>query len=418
MHQPPCYALTTHSITPYPIGHTIIGQEFTQGAQRLVRDSVAPTTATQYESVWPRWRLFLHTLFNIPAAPATPDAIFIPFQPDPDIARLVAMFSCYLFNTVNLNADRVIQQLSALKYQFAIRDGPVNAWSSDHLALVRRGLSHQPIPPGQESHRRLPVTLEMVLYIYNNYNTSHLVYRRARAAAIILSFCCLLRPSEYLWGTRTNTHVLTARQVEFECSTPGTSNTVFISLAGIHTISWDRVVLMRINMTSAKNINRRTGSRLWFSSTDRSALHVVRVMYDWEKYVQAYDPAPVFSWPAPHTSHHRSSHYTHIPTPRINLLYREFHEVIRAAAAHFGFDHKQFGCQGLRVGGATLLRAARADDGFICLMGRWKSLPACPGYQEVSTQAHDRMAEILLTPDIYTTRDLALQYCLPQHTVA
>jgi hypothetical protein len=128
MHKTPRYALTTHYITPCPIGHTIVGQGFNQSAQQLVRDSVARTTAAQYESVWPRWRLFLHTLFNIPAAPDTLDQIFIPFQlSDPDIARLIAMFCYYLFNTVDLSADRVIQQLSALRYQFAIRNGPVNA---------------------------------------------------------------------------------------------------------------------------------------------------------------------------------------------------------------------------------------------------------------------------------------------------
>jgi hypothetical protein len=68
------------------------------------------------------------------------------------------------------------------------------------------------------------------------------------------------------------------------------------------------------------------------------------------------------------------------------------------------------------VRGATHLRAAGADDGFICLMGRWRSLPACLSYQEVSTAAHDRMGALLMTPGVYTTRDLRLQYVLPQLT--
>ncbi|KAJ1425892.1 hypothetical protein B484DRAFT_330660 [Ochromonadaceae sp. CCMP2298] len=128
-------------------------------------------------------------------------------------------------------------------------------------------------------------------------------------------------------------------------------------------------------------------------------------MFDWAQQSSPVATAPIFSWPS----------LVH-PNQRDHLEYREFHADIRAAAAHFGFDQTQFGCHGIRVGGATLLRAAGADDGFICLMGRWASLPACLSYQEPSTSAHDRMASLLLTPGIYTVRDLRLQYVLPRVT--
>jgi hypothetical protein len=49
-------------------------------------------------------------------------------------------------------------------------------------------------------------------------------------------------------------------------------------------------------------------------------------------------------------------------------------------------------------------------------MGRWKSLPACLGYQETSTRAHDRMQALLMTPGLYTNRDLHLQYTLPRYS--
>ncbi|KAJ1421556.1 hypothetical protein B484DRAFT_332672 [Ochromonadaceae sp. CCMP2298] len=128
-------------------------------------------------------------------------------------------------------------------------------------------------------------------------------------------------------------------------------------------------------------------------------------MFDWAEQSYPIATAPIFSWPSPtHTAQ------------RDHLWYREFHTDIRDAAAHFGFDQTQFGCHGIRVGGATLLRAAGADDGYICLMGRWASLPACLSYQETFTNAHDRMATLLLTPAIYTVRDLRLQYVLPRVT--
>jgi hypothetical protein len=290
------------------------------------------------------------------------------------------------------------------------------AWYSDHLALVRRGVArqHSEITPG--SNRRLPFTLEMVLYIYRKFHRSRFTHRCARAAAIVFAFCCLLRPSEYLWGTQSNIHVLTASQLQFECVIPSatnpTSSSTFISLADIRGIPWDQVRLLRIHMHSAKNISSRTGSRLWFSASDVGSIHLVRVMYDWGQHAQALPNTPVFSWP---TTHHDKQH-TRTPQ-RTNLLYRNFHELLQRTAAYFGFEGTQFGCQSLRVGGATLLRAAGADDGLICLMGRWRSLPACLGYQEISTAAHDRMSSLLLTPGIYTTRDIEMQYCVPRHTI-
>ncbi|KAJ1440614.1 hypothetical protein B484DRAFT_141998 [Ochromonadaceae sp. CCMP2298] len=125
-------------------------------------------------------------------------------------------------------------------------------------------------------------------------------------------------------------------------------------------------------------------------------------MYDWAQFSIAVPTAPVFSWTSPTD-----------PSKRINLHYRDFHQLIHRTAGRFGFDPTQFGCQGVRAGGATLLRAAGTDDGFICLMGRWRSLPSCLRYQEVTTAAHDQMASLLLTPGFYTNRDLRLQYCLP-----
>ncbi|KAJ1406230.1 hypothetical protein B484DRAFT_337603 [Ochromonadaceae sp. CCMP2298] len=133
-------------------------------------------------------------------------------------------------------------------------------------------------------------------------------------------------------------------------------------------------------------------------------------MYDWAQFTAALDTAAVFSWRTGNTNS------TSRPSTRECLLYRDFHDTIKRTAAHFNFDSTQFGCHGVRVGGATHLRAAGADDGYICLMGRWRSLPACLSYQEVSTAAHDRMAALLMTPGVYTTRDLRLQYVLPQLT--
>ncbi len=89
------------------------------------------------------------------------------------------------------------------------------------------------------------------------------------------------------------------------------------------------------------------------------------------------------------------------------LLYR-FVKAIKETAIRFGFDPTHFAGYSPRVGGASLLRAAGASDGFLKLMGRSKTLPACLGYQETSTKACDLMLALLDKPDLYTERDIRL----------
>jgi hypothetical protein len=365
---------------------------------------VSEGTRRSYATVWPRWCTFLHTLFEVAADPDTPEEAYIPRKLSThDLARLVGWFAAYMLTELQLKPARIQHEMAALRFQFITRRADIAAFQAEHIKAIRRGLTQTEPEGPQVLHRRLPVTLEMVLHIYHDYSHRSTPYRRASAAAMIMSFCCLFRPSEYLWGTRSGArHVLKAAQLEFECRDLQGHNTTFLSLTAIHGVPWSRVVLLRINMLSAKNIPWRTGARLWFSATDTTTLNLVRVMYNWAQFSVAVPTAPVFSWASPTD-----------PSKRVYLNYRDFHQLIRRTAGRFGFNPTQFGCQGVRAGGATLLRAAGANDGFICLMGRWRSLPSCLRYQEVTTAAHDQMAILLMTPGLYSNRDLRLQYCLP-----
>jgi hypothetical protein len=96
------------------------------------------------------------------------------------------------------------------------------------------------------------------------------------------------------------------------------------------------------------------------------------------------------------------------------LSYAHMTREIKQMAEEFGFAPKRFGCHGIRVGGASLLRAAGAPDSLIMLIGRWKSLPACLGYQEASTATHDMLLSVLLTRGLYTARDVRIRYPQPR----
>jgi hypothetical protein len=247
---------------------------------------------------------FLHTLFNVPAATTTPDQHYLPhaltFR---DRVRLLALFAAYMFTVIGFGTERTVHQLTALRWHFISRECDVEAFASKTLTAVKSGLRHQTPPAGGVPHRRLPVTLEMVSHIFHHYRSSINPEHRARATAIILGFTCLLRPSEYLCGTRTNHHCFRASQFEFECVSTDTLRTTFLTLEAVRGVPWERVRLMRINMKTAKNIPWRSGSRLWFTPQHAdNVMHIVRAMYDWAQFTAALDAAAVFSWHTGNTS--------------------------------------------------------------------------------------------------------------------
>jgi hypothetical protein len=418
--------VSTPFIRPYlSVGFqtSTFAASLTQHASVLVENSVCEGSRLAYKLAWPRWRLFLHQVFELSAAPDTPDCTYVPRAISPhNMSMLLGMFCAWMVKVLTLSAARTLVMLTALRYHLTKRNGDVTQFDSAHLQAVRRGLRHMPALPDAPEHlgnRRVPVTLEIVMHIHElHMRRPDVLANLAHATAVVLAFSCLFRPSEYLWGTRSNTHVLTAGQFEFECYDPATigyGETSLVTMANMRGVAWERVIQMRITIHTAKNINRRNGAKMWFSAVDASNLHLVRAMYDWAHAVQLDDKHPVFSWlPLPLIGPHYPGRR---PTPahrREYLWYKDMTASIKKAARFFGFDDKQFSCHGLRVGGATLLRAAGADDGYICLMGRWRSLPACLSYQEVTTHAHDQMAALLFTPGIYTSRDLRLQYSLPR----
>ncbi|KAJ1406552.1 hypothetical protein B484DRAFT_436691 [Ochromonadaceae sp. CCMP2298] len=241
----------------------------------------------------------------------------------------------------------------------------------------------------------------MVLYVFNRYAHHRHLSMRVHSVAVALGFFCLLRPSEYTTATKTNAHVLRASAIEFECSNGPGQQPTLIGAHLMHTVAWSRVLLVRIYMSTAKNF--RVGRALWFSAgTTTDSLHIVRVLYDWVCTTRPQPTDFLLSWPTPS-----------VIIPRKALKNNDFTKVIKHAATTFGFAPDLFGPHALRVGGATLLRASGATDGEILLMGRWKSMPACLGYQEVSTNTHDRMLQMLLREGVYTARDIRLQYRIP-----
>lgn len=107
--------------------------------------------------------------------------------------------------------------MSALQYEFLIRDADLRAFDSPQLAAVRKGMYKQPLPVDWESGQSLPMPVEMTLRIREeNSCPGATMQQQATAVGIVLAFCCLVRPSEYLHNTNSNAHILKAKSVSFE----------------------------------------------------------------------------------------------------------------------------------------------------------------------------------------------------------
>jgi hypothetical protein len=88
--------------------------------------------------------------------------------------------------------------------------------------------------------------------------------------------------------------------------------------------------------------------------------------------------------------------------------------ILKFTAAKQRLPATRYSCHCLRVGGASLLRAAGADDSEIMALGRWRSLPACIGYQAPSTATNDRLLHFLGQHGLFTNRDVHLSTVPPR----
>jgi hypothetical protein len=321
--------------------------------------------------------------------------------------QLVCEFGQYLFEDIYLLSDRVSQQISALKFCFLAKKGCVEGFASPQLSALRKGLSNQPLPKGWEPKSRLPTPLDQAMDVHSEYENSKVWEEKAKAVGIALGYCLLLCPSEYLTHTKHDRHVLKAGAVEFECKfADGRVQFVKSHRLKPMGVTWDMVQLVKVTVESAKNIRDRAGRVIWFTAhRPNNALKLPKILFEWSLIANHGTEESFFlSWLVPGT----------IMNSRETLKYADMQKTVKAVAVKFGFAPRRFGCHGLRVGGACLLRAAGASDGIIMLLGRWASLPACLKYQEGSTVAHDRALDCLVTVGLYTSRDVNIRYPNPE----
>lgn len=366
----------------------------------LLRNSVAATTQKKYARSWTLWREFLCSLAPSDLTSSTPDQDFAPSGlAEHRVTRLLTMWVHYLAVDLKMSAEATSGHLSALRFHFRRYFCRTEVFDDPQLVACKRALYLDPAAFRGQRRQAAPVPLELVESILAHFGAPAL-QKRIVAVATAFAFCCLLRPSEYCNtgpDVTTARHVIRAEQVLFERRPrTGAHSTFHPAHALPADFTFADCLSVKIVFLSAKNISLRSSQSVWFSTDTDARLQLPRILFDW----------------ASSANLRRTDHFvSYRATPTggtMPLSYARLRKVLKHTARLFGLDPARFTCHGLRVGGATLLRASGADDGMIMTMGRWRSLPACLGYQASSTASHDHMLHLLSTPGRFTSRDVQL----------
>lgn len=309
---------------------------------------------------------------------------------------VLAMFAHYLQYDLRYSAEATSGHLAGLRYHFKCRFCAVDAFDSPHLKACRRALFLDPEAYHPPKRQTLPMTLEMVLSLTRHF-TSPSLRKRIIVVATALAFCCLLRPSEYCQPQPgENEHTIRAAQVLFEWRRPAPYGSTFHSADALPpAFVFSQCASVKIVFLTAKNKDLRSAESLWFSAHTGARIDLPLILFGWARaaHLQASDPFVAYR-PSPHSLE--------------CLQYGRFNKILKYTARLFGLDPGRYACHALRVGGASLLKAAGVDNDTIMAMGRWLSLPSCLGYQAPSSATNDRILHILGTPGPFTVRDVLL----------
>jgi hypothetical protein len=188
---------------------------------KLMKKSVTAESAKGYEVAWRRWKVFVHSFTGTVEVNTLEDYQSLPTGRAHFNQMLIAQFAEYLYTEFSLGAERASGLFSGLSFSFMMREGDLAAFESAQLEAVQKGMRNEPLPANWESSQRLPMPVDMILAIRNkNIGPDASWEQQATAVGIVLAFCCLLRPFEYLVKTKSDKHMLLAKSVQFEVTLP------------------------------------------------------------------------------------------------------------------------------------------------------------------------------------------------------
>jgi hypothetical protein len=242
------------------------------------------------------------------------------------------------------------------------------------------------------SNRKLPFTLDMVQHLLRISDLSVIHYHMC-AVAIQLSYFGLYRSSEIVFDPEAElhheSHALRTSDVAFMMKRAGQ----VIPYSQVTSIStFQDIYAVRIILRSAKNDQARRGKKTFFTAEDfgPGTINIVRVLYDWARRSKTQHGGILLS------------HWDESSGNVSCLSYNNLTNTVKKVAHELGFDKSKFAAHSPRIGGASTLRACKAPDPLIQMMGHWDSASTPKVYEDDNIREFIECQRLLALSEHYS----------------
>ncbi len=385
------------------------------GARFLMASAIQISSSDTYKNHWNNWKKFMTLWVETDVLQDSDLFLIRPGGTGDDMLPMraqvetCAAFCHYAVTELHHQPGTIISALAGIRHWFRTNGMALDVFSNPSLLAAKTGLAlaqrrcdvdSEISRSTRDKKRMYPATLDMVEHIVSlNNGRNAQMKQRMIATATQLAFFCLLRVSEYVpyykqEERELRCHAMQGKDVEFELFKDGVTSTV--KAERVTKDMWPFVTLVRFELRHSKNDKMRVGSVFWFRNLPEAAgINIVRAVFDWICLSKPTAESYLMSF---------RSQNGHVCC----LKYHDIAQAVKLAAQCQGFNPKNFSTHSLRVGGACLLRAGSAPDSMIQLLGRWKSLTTCLGYQESSMREFDTMQLIMRDRSLFTAKDVRL----------
>ena len=354
----------------------------------LVQNCVGLSSRDTYSTAWRLWEKFCGLV-------GADTSLLVPFKEWSTMSSpflypvaMVAWFITYMQSkTPRILPGTVDNYISGLRHCLMQLNISKDIFKVQVIQQARAGLMirHRIDNPEADSK-----TLPFLCSWFRTLRTVRSVNKMEDLMVIValqLSFVCLLRASETVISPEN--HFLRACDVNFIVLVHGVE--VWILPHEAHLYPLSDLIAISIKIRSAKNDEGGRGFRYYFtrnvSLQSTAAFDLVEDMFSLASLTKPQGTDSFFSY----------GDYV--------LKYHTFNDTIKKVAAAVGADQSRYSCHSMRVGGATVLAAARFPDYVIQNMGRWKSLEFLH-YLHWNPTTMSEAITALVDPGIFTMSDL------------
>jgi hypothetical protein len=366
------------------------------GAADLLSKSVQSLSSLRYGSDWNRYMTFFSKLVPFP----TDNDYYLLNLRSRDKINVLLWYIHYAYVELKLKAVTVVGSMSGIRHWFRTNCYSVDIFENATIMSCKNSILLMDRANGSiNSHRKYPLTLAMIKYMLKCLKSIDTMEHKMLMVGIQLAFCCMLRPSEYLYYPKKALlncdHSFKAKDILFEVLLRDNAK-VYVDASCVAQYTWEQIILVKFVLRSCKNDRMRAGKIFWFpAACTPNTISIAKVAYDWSV-IANLSPESVF---LSHRSNDKSDVFLYLKDRSVRLL-------IKNCARVYKFDPMHFSPYSLRIGGACHLRASNASDSMIQFLGRWKSLTCCLSYQESSMNEFAKLQDMFADENLFTTDDI------------